>query len=198
MNVCVEDSSFRKGDMHEIVLLVDTDGLLSYGRLPLNVSENGHVAYFHPFSSALEIYAKLFITTANKCFQMCQTQKPIDLWKMWAKQQNYKRGIRKYEGDNGCISMDFIVSRDAVDTTMKLSLKSPNDPLLKAGMFGYIFASYGNMFDKLDDVRQGCYNAIIFKAGKDGHELIVGPLSVRKSVLAVPVNVTPPNWVAAE
>ncbi|GKG23413.1 hypothetical protein Tco_0391449, partial [Tanacetum coccineum] len=86
--------------------------------------------------------------------------------------------------------MDFIVSRDAIDTTMKLSLKSPNDPLLKAGMFGYIFASNGNMFDKLDDLRQGCYNAIIFKSGKDGHALIVGPLSLRKSVLAEPVNAT--------
>ncbi|GJV71338.1 RuvB-like protein 2 [Tanacetum coccineum] len=215
-NVCVEDSSFRKGDMHGIVLLVDTDELLYDGQLPLNVSKNGHVAYFHRewydsigicnngyvyfeipgpshlvlFSSALEICVKLFVTKANKCFQMCQSQKPIDLCKMWAKQQNYKRGIRKYEGDNGCISMDFIVSRDAIDTTMKLSLKSPNDPLLKAGMFGYIFASNGNMFDKLDDLRQGCYNAIIFKSGKDGHALIVGPLSLRKSVLAEPVNAT--------
>ncbi|GKE66242.1 hypothetical protein Tco_1520403, partial [Tanacetum coccineum] len=141
-------------------------------------------------SSALEIYAKLFVSTDNKCFQMCHCQQPIDLSEMWAEQLKYKRGTLRYDSDNGCISMDYIALRDAVDTTMKLSLESPGDPFLKPCAFGCIFASYGNMLDKLDDLRQCCYKAIIFKPGEDGCELKVGPLPLQKSVMAVPVNGT--------
>ncbi|GKF30579.1 hypothetical protein Tco_0100377, partial [Tanacetum coccineum] len=47
MNIAVADSSFKKGDLHGIVSLVDADGLLSDGRLPLNRNDHGHVAYFY-------------------------------------------------------------------------------------------------------------------------------------------------------
>lgn len=216
MNVIVADDSFKKGKMHGIVSLVDADGLLSDERLPLNRNEHGHVAYFYrewydmigicnnafvyfgspspcyiaPFSPALEIYVKLFVTTADKCFQMCNRQKPIDLSEIWVDNIDYKRGTLRFEGKNGCILIDYIALRDAVDATMKLSLESPKDPLLKACVSGCIFAYYGDMLDGLEGLTKGCYKAIIFKAAEDGPKLDVGPLPLKKSVVAVPVNGT--------
>ncbi|GJZ47995.1 hypothetical protein Tco_0601827, partial [Tanacetum coccineum] len=190
MNVCVADSSFRMGDMHGIVSLVDTDGLLSDGRLPLNISENGHAAYFYrEWYDSIDI-RETFFTTDDKCVQMCLGQQPIDLSEMWNEPLNYMRGTLRYDSNNGCISMDYIALRDVVDTTMKLSLESPDDPLPKPCVFGCILASYEEMLDNLDDLREGCYKDIIFKAGEDGRELKVGPLSLQKSVLAVPANGT--------
>nr|GEV63630.1 arginyl-tRNA synthetase, class Ic [Tanacetum cinerariifolium] len=153
MNVCVADVSFSKGDMHGIVSLVDTDGLLSDGRLPLDISENGHVAYFHR-----EWYDSTGIR--DNGYVYFETPSPPHL----DDQLNYKRGTLEYEGDNGCISMDYIALRDAVDTTMKLSLESPGDPFLRACHYLY--------------------------SPQDVCELEVGPLSLKKSVLAVPVNGT--------
>ncbi|GKC56940.1 arginine--tRNA ligase, chloroplastic/mitochondrial, partial [Tanacetum coccineum] len=117
MNIAVADSSFKKGDLHGIVSLVDADGLLSDGRLPLNRNDHGHVAYFYrewydtigicnnayvyfgspspchlvPFSSALEIYVRLFVTTADKCFQMCNCLETIKLSESWDEQLDHKR-----------------------------------------------------------------------------------------------------------
>lgn len=87
------------GDVSGNVSLIDKDGLLSDGRLPLDENENGHVSYFHhdwddaigitnnsqllfgnptplcsvPFSSVIEINVLLYAITAGKdqCFQIC-------------------------------------------------------------------------------------------------------------------------------
>ncbi|PWA96819.1 arginine-tRNA ligase [Artemisia annua] len=216
MSVDLSDSSFKNGALFGTVSLIDTDGLLYDERLPLNENEHGHVAYFYrewhaaigigqnavvyfgspspcyivPFLSVLEIYVRLFVTTADMSFVMCNRPTPINLSKIWVDQENYIRGTLSFECDDGRILMEYIALRDAVDTTMELSLESPNDPLLKECVSGCIFAYYDKMLDHLDDLRQRDYKAVIFEAPENDSELKVGPLPLHKSVMAVPVDGT--------
>ncbi|GKC62150.1 hypothetical protein Tco_1089748 [Tanacetum coccineum] len=215
MNVHVPHCAFKKGHVFGIVSLIDTDGLLSDQRLPLNKNDHGHVSYFYhdwddavgignnayinfgnpsppyspPFSSVIELYVRLYATTLekDKCFQICKRKFPIDLSKFWADKRDYKRGTLNYEGKDGRILIDYIMLRDAVDTTMELSFESPHDRDLEASVFGHIFAYYSGMLDDRDDFRQGCYKAILFQANADS-TVKVGPVKLEKSVLAVPAN----------
>ncbi|GJW74755.1 arginine--tRNA ligase, chloroplastic/mitochondrial [Tanacetum coccineum] len=216
MNVHISHSSFKKGYVFGNVSLKDTDGLVSDRRLPVDKNDHGHVSYFYhdwndkigicnnaylffgnpsprgsvSFSSVIEIYAILYATTLekDKCFQICKCQTPIDLSKFWAEGLNYKRSTLTIESKDGCILIDYIMLRDAVDTAMELRFESPDDPLIKAPVSGHIFAYYGDgVLDDCDDFRQHCYKAVVFHA--DGNSAVeVGPLTLKRSVLAVPAN----------
>lgn len=216
MNVHVSHSAFKKGYVFGNVSLIDTDGLQADRRLPLDNNDHGHVSYFYhdwndtigicnnaylffgnpsprgsvSFSSVIEIYALLFATTLekDKCFQICDCQTSIDLSKFWADGLNYKRSTLTIESKDGCILIDYIMLRDAVDTTMALSFESPNDPLIEAPVSGHIFAYYGDgVLHDCDDFRKRCYKAVVFHADRKS-VVKVGPLPLKKSVLAVPAN----------
>ncbi|GJV17557.1 hypothetical protein Tco_1362880 [Tanacetum coccineum] len=156
MNIAVADSSFKKGSLHGIVSLVDVDGLLSNERLPLNRNDHGHVAYF---------YREWYDTIANKCFQMCNCLETIKLSEFWDEQLDHKRGTLPYKDNDGCIFIDYIALRDAVDVTIDS---------LRRGCYKAV------VFDAAE----------ISMAAKDGSKLGVGPLPLQKSVMAVPVNGT--------
>ncbi|PWA60245.1 arginine--tRNA ligase, chloroplastic/mitochondrial [Artemisia annua] len=215
MNVMVSHSDFRKGDVFGNVSLIDKDGLLADGRLPLDENENGHVSYFHhdwddaipitnnaelsfgnptplcsvPFSMVIEINVLLFAITAGKdqCFQICNCTQPIPLSKFWEDGLDFMRSTVALKSKDGCIEIDYIMLRDAVDATMSLSFVLPKDLDKTPHVTGQICAYYGDhVLDDCDDDTRRRFKAILFQA--DDFELTVGPLELQKSVLAVPAN----------
>lgn len=209
MSLNFSDPTCKKGNVFGIVSLIDTDGLLADYRLPLNADEHGSgsVVYFFrewydairirntevvhfgsptpchlvPFSSVIKIYTRFVVITAHKCILMCNCSQPINLSDIWVNGVNLKRGTLQFKGNDGKIDMDYIALKDAVDVTIKLRLD------VSDVSYGRISAYYGNVLDQLDEFIRDRYKAVVFEAKSDS-PINVGPFSLRKSVMAVPID----------
>ncbi|GJZ93832.1 hypothetical protein Tco_0666035 [Tanacetum coccineum] len=216
MNVIVYHPDFEMDDAFGNVSLIDNEGLLFDQRLPLDTNDNGHVSYFYheadeaigicrnshlffgnpyplcsvPFWLDVVINALLVAITAekDKCFQLLNCQEPIPLSKFWADKLKFERGTLRLGSKDGCIDIDYILLRDALDTSMKLEFESPKGPNEIIYVTGSIFAYYGNdVLDGCDESSKDRYRAVLFHADV-GFELMVGQQELKKSVMAVPAD----------
>ncbi|GJS43105.1 hypothetical protein Tco_0568148, partial [Tanacetum coccineum] len=212
MNVSVSSSYFDKGTIFGTISVVDiyrsADGWVMFDE-----QDDCHVSYFNrewhhpvdmyngsyiplenpscvhsiPFSSSIKVSVLVKATSEKKdqTYLICNCKTTTDLSEFWAGHSNTKCGTLRFEGKDGRILLDYVVLKDAVDTTMKLTFNRVKHVRVQ----GSIVACYG------DDVLGnngflGQYNAVIFEA--DPTKFIgykpQQELPLHKSALAVPAN----------
>ena len=66
----------------------------------------------------------LFKATSKKkdqTYLLCNCEGTSDLLKFWVGDSNTMCGTLKFDSKDGCILLDYVVIKDAVDTTMELT-----------------------------------------------------------------------------
>ncbi|PWA86902.1 arginyl-tRNA synthetase, class Ic [Artemisia annua] len=203
----ITDSRFENGKLFGLISVSDKCGLRSNGGCHLFEPDLPYVSLFNlewcdpinirqaqvvyldnpssrsvPFSSYMKIHMELYVTTESRddCFQLCKRNKKMDLKSFWGEKSSSKCGRLNVKGEDGRTMVHYILLKDAIDIALEVTFKV--DPNRK--VYGSIFAYYGGEFsyDCHHDT-QDCYMALLFRSF-----LTVGPLSLKRSILAVPKN----------
>ncbi|GJZ64639.1 arginine--tRNA ligase, chloroplastic/mitochondrial, partial [Tanacetum coccineum] len=138
----------------------------------------------------IEINALLVAITTekNKCFQLLNCQEPITLSKFWADKLKFERGTLRLGSKGGYIDIDYILFRDALDTSMKLEFEPPKGPNEITYVTRSIFAYYDNgVLDGCDESSKDRYKAVLFHVDV-GFELKVDQQELKKSVMVIPAD----------
>ncbi|PWA55031.1 arginine--tRNA ligase, chloroplastic/mitochondrial [Artemisia annua] len=203
----ITDSRFENGNLFGLISVSDKYGLRANGGCHLFEADFPYVSLFNlewcdpinirhaevvylgnpschsvPFSSSMKIHMELYVTTESRddCFQLCKRNKKMDLKSFWGEKSNSKCGRINVKGQDGRAMVHYILLKDAIDIALEVTFKA--DPNKK--VYGSIFAFYGGEFSYDCHIEtQDCYMALIFRS-----LLTVGPLSLKRSILAVPKN----------
>nr|GFB37272.1 arginine--tRNA ligase, chloroplastic/mitochondrial [Tanacetum cinerariifolium] len=155
---------FETGELFGYITVSDTCGLLSDGFCFLDKNGCGHVAHFlHDFDNSVGIRDTCFLSLGNPGSRHAV-----------AFSDSITIGI------NGCVSISYILIKDAVDTYWSLWYErkpATGGPKLR----GRIVAHYG-------DDNNMSYDAVMFHSERC--KLEKGNLKLKRSTLAVPTNET--------
>ncbi|GJY99001.1 arginine--tRNA ligase, chloroplastic/mitochondrial [Tanacetum coccineum] len=203
---------FETGELFGYITVSDTCGLLSDGWCFLDKNGCGHVAHFvHDFdnsvgirdtcflpfgnpgsrhsvacSDSIKMGVHLFFTTKKKdaCYQLCSCDHDIELGDFWDGTESVKRNTFSTRGINGCVSISYILIKDAVDTSWSLWYE-PEPTMVAPKLHGQIVAYYGDDNDM-------SYEAVMFHSERCNErcKLEKGNLKLKRSTLAVPANET--------
>ncbi|GJV18776.1 arginine--tRNA ligase, chloroplastic/mitochondrial [Tanacetum coccineum] len=204
------DCEFEDGNMFGLISVSDKYGLRSDVGTHLFEPDFPYVAFFNhewcdpikihqnevvylgnptyylsvPFSSSIQIRIELYVTTEKKddCYQLCNLKFKLDLKKIWDEKSYSKCDRLNIKGEDGRTMMYCILLKDAVDVDIAMAVTFKAD--LNRKVYGYIHAFYGGEFSY--DCRretQDNYMALLFRSF-----LMVGQISLKRSVLAVPKN----------
>ncbi|GKE50734.1 hypothetical protein Tco_1485890 [Tanacetum coccineum] len=199
---------FDMGELFGSITVSDTCGLLSHGWCKVDAKGCGHVAHFiHDFdnsvgirdtcflpfgnpgsrhsvacSDSIKMGVHLSVTTKKKdaCYQLCSCDHDIELGDFLDGKESVKRNTFSTRGINGCVSIFYVLIKDAVDTSWSLWYE-PEPTMVVPKLHGHVVAYYGDDNDM-------SYEAVMFHIHPC--KLEKGYQKLRRSTLAVPANET--------
>lgn len=216
MSVSVSDPDFDKGSIFGKLLVKDALGARADGWKRKDAKDFCYISCFNnewhdsldivydslipfgdpscrrsvPASSSVEVDLLLHAMSESKdqCYLIFHGKHNESLSKFWDEdQEETKCGTLKFERDIGRVLVNFILLKDAVDASMKLTCTSTN-PDVPIQICGSIMAYYGDDVVKDDGGILGQYKATIFRTNKfqlTGEQVV---LPLHRSLLAVPTN----------